>query len=131
MFRSTGQTSDCIGTRALLTTIPPTKSLLADRGDDAAWFRNALIELGISSCIPSRTSRMVQIPHDAALYRLRHKIENMFCRLKDRRRSATRYDRCPILFLSACALAAIVIYGLCVRTVVSKAFSLENAVKTV
>ena len=43
-------------------------------------------------------------------YRLRHKIENMFARLKDWRRVATRYDRCPILFLSACALAAIVIY---------------------
>ncbi|TCO68721.1 hypothetical protein EV655_1071, partial [Rhodovulum euryhalinum] len=25
---------------------------------------------------------------------------------------ATRYDRCPILFLSACALAATVIYWL-------------------
>ena len=45
-------------------------------------------------------------------YRLRHKIENMFARIKDWRRIATRYDRCPILFLSACALAATVIYWL-------------------
>ena len=71
-----------------------------------------MIELGISPCIPSRLGRKVQIPHDAALYCLRHKIENMFARLKDWRRVATRYDRCPILFLSACALAAIVIYWL-------------------
>jgi transposase len=68
--------------------------------------------LGISPCIPSRAGRKVKIPHDAALYRLRHKIENMFARLKDWRRIATRYDRCLILFLSACALAAIVIYWL-------------------
>lgn len=34
----------------------------------------------------------------------------MFARLKDWRRIATRYDRCPILFLSARALAATVIY---------------------
>lgn len=112
MFLSAGQTSDYIGARALLPTIPETGALLADRGYDADWFRNALTELGISPCIPSKLSRTVQIPHDAALYRLRHKIENMFARLKDWRRVATRYDRCPILFLSACALAAIVIYWL-------------------
>jgi len=112
MFLSAGQTSDYIGARALLPTIPQAGAPLADRGYDADWFRNALIELGISPCIPSKLSRTVQIPHDAALYRMRHKIENMFARLKDWRRVATRYDRCPILFLSACALAAIVIYWL-------------------
>ena len=54
----------------------------------------------------------MQLPHDAAHYRLRHRIENMFARLKDWRWVATRHDRCPILFLSAGALAAIVIYWL-------------------
>ena len=112
MFLSAGQTSDYIGARALLPMIPQAGALLADGGNDADWFRNAPIELGISPCIPSKLSRTVQILHDAALYRLRHKIANMFARLKDWRRVATRYDRCPILFLSACALAAIVIYWL-------------------
>ena len=101
-----------IGARALLSSIPQSGALLADRGYDADWFRNALIEMGISPCIPSRIGRNVAIPHDADLYRLRHRIENMFARLKDWRRIATRYDRCPILFLSACALAATVIYWL-------------------
>lgn len=112
MFLSAGQTSDYIGARALLPMIPQAGVLLADRGYDADWFRNELIEMGISPCIPSRLGRRAQIPHDATLYRLRHKIENMFARLKDWRRVATRYDRCPILFLSACAPAAIVIYWL-------------------
>jgi len=76
----------------------------------ANLFRKALIEISIFPCIPSRASRKVQIPHDAELYRLRHKIANMFARLKDWQRIARRYDRCPILFLSACALAATVIY---------------------
>ena len=79
MFLSAGQTSDYIGARVL----PQAGALLADRGYDADWFRNALIEMGISPCIPSRAGRKVQIPHDAELYRLRHKIENMFARLKD------------------------------------------------
>lgn len=112
MFLSAGQTSDYIGARALLASIPPAGSLLADRGYDADWFRNALIEMGISPCIPSRVGRTVPIPHDAEHYRSRHRIENMFARLKDWRRISTRYDRCPILFLSACALAATVIYWL-------------------
>ena len=72
--------------------------------------------MGISPCIPSRAGRKVQVPHAAELYRQRHKIENMFARLKDWRRIATRYDRCPILFLCACALAATVIYWLLVLT---------------
>ncbi len=52
------------------------------------------------------------ILHDANLYRLHHKINTMFARRKDGRRIATRYDRCPVLFLSACALAATVIHWL-------------------
>ncbi|WP_342773656.1 transposase [Falsirhodobacter xinxiangensis] len=39
-------------------------------------------------------------------------MESMFGRLKDWRRVATRYDRCPEVFLSAIALAATVIYWL-------------------
>lgn len=38
----------------------------------------------------------------------------MFGGLKDWRRVATRYDRCPKVFLSAIALAATVIYWLCI-----------------
>lgn len=112
MFPAAGQTSDYIGARALLSSIPQAGALLADQGYDADWFRNALIEMGISPCISFRIGRNVPVPHDADLYRLRHRIENMFARSKDWRRIATRYDRCPILFLSACALAATVMYWL-------------------
>lgn len=49
-------------------------------------------------------------PHDATLYRRRHKIENMFGRLKDWRRIHTRYDRCAHTFVSAISLATIVIF---------------------
>ena len=112
MFLSAGQTSDYIGARALLSSLPTARTLLADRGYDAGWFRNALIEQGIQTCIPSRKCRKVAIPHDTGLYRERHRIENAFARLKDWRRIATRYDRCTDLFLSACALAAVVMFWL-------------------
>jgi transposase len=68
--------------------------------------------MGIAPCIPSRRGRKIPIPHDPALYRQRHRIENSFARLKDWRRIATRYDRCPKVFLSACALAADVMFWL-------------------
>ena len=44
------------------------------------------------------------IPHDATLYRQRHKID----RLKDWRRIHTRYDRCAHTFMSAICIAATV-----------------------
>ena len=52
------------------------------------------------------------IPHDAMLYRQRHRIEIMFGRLKDWRRIAMRYDRCAHTFFSAITLAASVIFWL-------------------
>ena len=84
--------------------------LLADRGYDADWFRNALKERDIQPCIPPKRNRKTPLTHDANLYRKRHKIENMFARLKDWRRIATRYDRCADILISACALAAIIMF---------------------
>jgi transposase len=64
MDLSAGQTSDYIGAAALLSTLPKAGALLADRGYDADWFRNALIARDIQPCIPSRKNRKVAIPHD-------------------------------------------------------------------
>ncbi len=66
----------------------------------------------ITPCIPSKKNRRVQIEQDAILYKKRHKIENTFGRLKDWRRVAMRFDRRAHIFLSACALAAIVMFWL-------------------
>jgi transposase len=112
MYLSAGQTSDYIGAAALLSSLPKAGALLADRGYDADWFRNALIARDIHPCIPSRKNRKVAITHEKALYKTRRKIENMFARLKDWRRISTRYDRCADIFMSACALAAVVMFWL-------------------
>ncbi len=85
LFLTAGQRSDYIGVRALLDALPPAIYILADRGYDADWYREALENKGIKPCIPSRKSRKVPIPHDKARYRKRHKSENSFARLKDRR----------------------------------------------
>lgn len=62
-------------------------------------FREALQAKGIEPCIPSSRSRKVPYPYDKALYKQRHTVENLFAKLKDWRRIATRYDRCARLLL--------------------------------
>ena len=110
MLLSEGQMSDYKGAALMLGLLPRAKTMLGDRGYDADWFRNALMARGITPCIPSKINRKIQIPHNRSLYRQRHKIENMFGRLKDWRRIHTRYDRCAHTFFSAICIAATVIY---------------------
>jgi|TARA_B100000959_G_scaffold249448_1_gene277048 putative transposase len=112
MLLSEGQMSDYKGVRLIVNDLPLAKHLLADRGYDADWFREALEGKGIKPCIPSKKNRKIQITYDKTLYKQRHKVENMFGKLKDWRRVATRYDRCAHTFFSAICIAAIVIFYL-------------------
>ncbi|WEQ54518.1 IS5 family transposase [Komagataeibacter nataicola] len=111
-FMTAGQISDYTGASALLSSLPMAQWLLADRGYDADWFRDALEEKGIRPCIPGRRSRGKPVKYDKRKYKRRNRIEIMFGRLKDWRRVATRYDRCPNVFFSAICLAATVIFWL-------------------
>ena len=111
-FMMAGQVSDYTGAAALLDGLPKADWLLGDRGYDADWFRDALEEKGITPCIPGRKSRTKPVKYDKRRYKSRNRIEIMFGRLKDWRRVATRYDRCPTVFLSAVALAATVLFWL-------------------
>ena len=110
MFLSNGQMSDYKGARHLLDALPDANVLLADRGYDADWFRDALRARGIEPCIPPKKNRKTKIEYNETLYKQRHKVENMFAKLKDWRRIATRYDRCAHTFKAAITIAAIVIW---------------------
>ena len=56
-FMTAGQVSDYTGARALVESLPAADWLLGDRGYDADWFREALVDKGIRPCIPGRKSR--------------------------------------------------------------------------
>lgn len=58
-FLSPGQMSDATGALALLSALPRAKRLLADRGYDADWFRQALDDKSIAACIPARRGRKI------------------------------------------------------------------------
>ena len=111
-FMTAGQISDYTSAAALLDSLPAAQWTLGDRGYDADWFRDALEEKGIKPCIPGRTSRGKPVKYDKRKYKRRNRIEIMFGRLKNWRRVATRYDRCPTVFFSAICLAATVIFWL-------------------
>jgi transposase len=111
-FMTAGQVSDYTGAAALLSSLPAADWLLADRGYDADWFREALKDKGTKPCIPGRKSRGKPISHDKRRYKRRNRIEIMIGRLKDWRRVATRYDKFPKVFLSAVAHAATVMFWL-------------------
>jgi hypothetical protein len=66
----------------------------------------------ITPCIPPKKNRKEDIAYDKELYKQRHRIENMFGKLKDWRRIAMRYDRCAHTFFSAICIACSVIFYL-------------------
>ncbi len=52
---NTGQFSDYIGAAALLADLPKAQWVLADRGYDADWYRDAFQASGITPCILSQS----------------------------------------------------------------------------
>ncbi len=93
----------------LLKVASPTKRLLADKAYDADSLRLWLKGAKIKAVIPSSAARRTPYPLDRKAYRRRNVIERLFCKLKNWRRIATRYDRLANNYMSALALVAAVI----------------------
>ena len=87
---SEGQLSDHVGAKLIYPVMPAAKVLIGDKGYDSDEFRDALNARSIKACIPSRSNRTVPRSYSKSLYKQRHKVENMFAKLKDWRRVATR-----------------------------------------
>ena len=98
--------------RRLIEPLPAGRLCAADTAYDSDPLRLFLIERGTQPVIPNNPTRKHLHPFDPQAYKLRNLIERMFCRLKDWRRIATRYDKLATNFAAAVALAAIVIWWL-------------------
>ena len=96
----------------LLERIPTPKQLLADRAYDATKLRDWLSERGCEPVIPPNPTRKHPHTYDKVAYRARNLVERMFCRLKDFRRIATRYDKRADIFLATVFLAASITWWL-------------------
>ena len=110
-----GNVHDCKVAKTCIEALPPSAELVADKGYDSQELREWLDGRGTQPVIPPRRNRKIQYDYDRAIYKQRNIIERMFCRLKDWRRLATRFDRNVKNFMSAIALAAAVIWWLYVR----------------
>src|SRR5690606_10728282 len=107
-----GNVHDCKVAQLCIEALPPSAKLVADKGYDSKALRDWLEQRGTEPIIPPRKNRKVQYDYDKAVYRQRNVIERMFCRLKDWRRIATRFDRNIKNFIAAIALAVTVIWWL-------------------
>ena len=92
----------------MLDAAPPADELLADNAYDSDAVREDLLGRGMHPVIPTKDDRRFLHPFDRNRYRNRNAIERMFCRLKDFRRIATRYDKLARNYLASLCLAALV-----------------------
>lgn len=109
-FLTPGQASDLAGADELLPVLAA-DTLIADKAYDAqARVLEPLQQAGKTVVIPPKRTRKVQRDYDQALYQARHLIENFFCKLKQFRAIATRYDKTARNFLASIYLASAVIW---------------------
>ena len=103
-----GQRHDTVGVEPLIEG-GEFQALLADKAFDADWLRTELDRRGVTAVIPPKSNRKYTIHCDFAMYAWRHLVENFFCKLKEFRRIATRYDKTDCSFASMIYLASSVI----------------------
>lgn len=105
-----GNIADVTMAGPLMDAAGRVRCLIADKGYDANALRKRMNADGAQVVIPGRSNRKVPIEYDATRYKGRWRIEAAFCRLKDFRRVATRYDKLARNFLSTVALATLVAF---------------------
>ena len=109
-FLTAGQAHDLEGADALLPQMQA-DTLLADKAFDAdERVIEPLLAAGKTPVIPPKCNRKVQRAYDKELYKARHLMENLYCKLKQYRAIATRYDKTARNFLAAIHLAAAIIW---------------------
>ncbi len=99
-----GQVHDSQVVGEVLDTPRSPLAVTADKAYDSEKVRQQIKDEGALPVIPSRRTATKKAYCPKRFYRRRHKIENYFCRIKDWRRIATRYDKLARNFLAAATL---------------------------
>jgi transposase len=102
-----GQRGDIRPAKAVPEPLPPPDFLLADTACDADAFRDFLSGRGTAPVIRPNPTRKNVPAFDENRYKDRNVIERAFCRIKDWRRVATRYDKLARNFRATVILAAV------------------------
>jgi transposase len=107
-----GNAADAPQAITLLRAVPEGAIVQADKDYDADAIRRFIESRRAVPNIPFKTNRRWKGCFSPFLYRGRNAIERMFCRLKDFRRVATRYDKLAANFLATVHIAALIAYWL-------------------
>ena len=102
-----GNVADISMAVPLLSAVTSPKHLIADKAYDADSLRNWLNTRRIKAAAPQHEQFLTRATR--AVYRRRNLIERLFCRLKNWRRLATRYDRMARNYIAALALVSVVL----------------------
>ena len=109
LWLTAGQAADITQAEPLLDQVAP-DALLADKGYDSDALVETLQKRGITPVIPPKANRREPRETDFALYRERNLVERFFCKLKQYRDIATRYDKLANTFLAAVTMVCIVFW---------------------
>jgi len=82
----------------------------ADKAYDAQNFIDFILKQGATPVIPPKKNRRIQRGYDRHLYKERHLIECFFCKIKEFRRIATRYEKLARTFLTMLTIASCLIW---------------------
>ena len=107
MVLTAGQTHGSQAAAELLTGLDAHSVVLADKGYDADWIRAMIEAHDAAPNIPVKATRTQRFCFSRSLYRQRNRIERFFCRMKQFRRVATRYEKLAANYLAMFKLAAI------------------------
>ena len=109
-YWTAGTVNDCTKADELTREIKH-DILIADRGYDT----NAIVETALDNdiivVIPPKKNRKEQRTYSEELYKIRHRIENAFEKMKNWRGIATRYAKNAASFLAAVQVACVIIWG--------------------
>lgn len=83
---------------------------IMDKGYDSDAIRECVNQHRGIAVIAANASRAIKPAFDQHLYRDRHRIENLFARLKTFRRIATRYDKLVCSFAAMLSIACLLIW---------------------
>lgn len=92
---------------AFLNWRKPPLAIVADKAYGSAKIRQAIAEEGALAVIPAKSNARKPVPHDTNLYAMRNIVERFFCKMKDMRRLAMRFEKSGKNFLNLLYIFAI------------------------
>jgi len=91
---------------AFLDWEAPPLAMVLDKAYGSAKIRRDIADEGALAVIPAKANARNPVPHDAKLYAMRNIVERFFCKMKDMRRLATRFEKSRRNFINMIYLFA-------------------------